>query len=144
MPNKERDPQDSVGNTTLTDSGMYIPTSYGRGYPPRIFTNPNNLSDSDAEVVTSKQPLDSDEDLIDLTQADNTASKQNKNQLPSDWSDEENQCTSGKAEAQLQATPRQPPPGWASWRKKESLPVSEMQKDKSNAQKTKKKSTSII
>ena len=88
------------------------------------------------KVVASKQPSDWDEDLIDLTQADNTASNQNKNQLPSDWSDEENQFTSGKAEAQLQATPRQPPPGWASWRKKESLPVSETEKDKSNAQET--------
>ena len=119
---KTSDPQDSAGNMTSTDSGTYIPTGHGRGYPPRIFTNP---SDSYAEVVASKQPLDWDEDLIDLTQADNTASNQNKNPLPSDWSDEENQCTSGKAEAQLQATPWQQPPGWASWRKKGSLPITE-------------------
>ena len=52
-----RDPQVSVGNTALRDSGMYIPTNYGRGFPPRIFTNPNNSSDSDAKV-SSKQPLD--------------------------------------------------------------------------------------
>ena len=88
---------------------MYIPTRYGKGCPPRIFTNPNDSSDSDAEVIASKQPLDWDEDLIDLTQADNTTSKQIKNPLPSDWSDKENQCPGSKAEAQLQATPRQPP-----------------------------------
>ena len=80
---------------------MCIPTGHGRGYPPRIFTNPNDSGDSDAEVVASKQPLDWDEDLIDLTQAENTASNQNKNPLPSDWSDKEYQCTSGKAEVQL-------------------------------------------
>ena len=28
---KTRDPQNSVGNTTSTDSGMYIPTRYGKG-----------------------------------------------------------------------------------------------------------------
>ena len=125
---KTTDTQDSVGNTTSTDTGTYIPTSYGRGYPPRIFTNPNDSSDSDAKVVASKQPSDWDEDLIDLTQADNTASKKNKNQFPLDWIDEENQCTSGKAEAQPQTTPRQPPPGWASWRKKEKASCYQKQK----------------
>ena len=107
---KTRDPQDSAGNTTSTYSGMYISTGHGRGYSPRIFTNPKDSGDSNAEVITSKQPSDWDEDLIDLIQAD-TASNQNKNPLLSDLSDEENQCTSGKAEAQPQATPRQPSPG---------------------------------
>ena len=113
---------------TSIDSGMYIPTGHSRGYPPRIFTNPNDSGDSDAKVIASKQPSDCNEDLIDLTQADNTASNQNKNPLPLDWSDEENRCTSGKAEAQLQATPRQPPPGLSSWRKMGSLPITEKEK----------------
>ena len=88
------------------DSGMYIPTSNGRGYPPRIFTNPNYVqngindsSDSDAEVITSKPASDWDEDLTDLTQVDDDVSKQDKNPLPPNWSDEENQCTGGKGEA---------------------------------------------
>ena len=129
---KTIDPQDSAGNTTSTYSGMYIPTGHSRGYSPRIFTNPNDSGDSDAEVMALKHPLDWDEDLIDLTQADNTTTKQNKNPLPSDWSDEENQCTGGKAEAQMEATPRQSPPGWASWRREGSLPLTE--KEKSTAQ----------
>ena len=54
---------------------------------------------------------------------DENGSKQDKNPLPSDWSDEENENIGSTAEAQLQATPRQPPPGWASWRKKGRLPI---------------------
>ena len=117
------DAQESVGNTTSTDLGMYIPTGYGKGYPPKIFTNPNYLqnsinnndtSDSEAELLArnSKPAADWDEDLIDLTQVDDAASKEDKNPQPYDWSDEVN--TGGIAKAQLQATPRQPPPGWAS------------------------------
>ena len=70
-----------------------------KGYPPKIFTNPNYLqnsinsndtSDSEAEVLArnSKPASDWDEDLIDFTQVDDDASKQDKNPLPSDWSDE--------------------------------------------------------
>ena len=82
-------------------------------------------SDSEAELLVpgSKPPSDWDEDLIDPTPTENSSNKNNKNKnpLPSDWSDEENLYC--KAKAQLQVTPRQPPPGWASWRRKESLPV---------------------
>ena len=117
MPNKTRDPQESVGNTTSIDSGIYIPTGYGKGCPPKIFTHPNYVqnsinndkSESDAELLASKPTSDWDEDLIDLTQADNTASKQDNNPLLTDWSDKKN--TGDTAEAQPQATPRQPPPG---------------------------------
>ena len=118
---------------------MYIPTGNGRGYPPKIFTNPNyiqnsvNLSDSDAEIVASKPASDWDEDRTDLTQVDENNSKQDKNPLPSDWIDEENENTGGIVEAQPQAIPRQPPQGQASWRRKESLPVTE--KENTNAQK---------
>ena len=100
----------------------YIPTGYGKGYPPKIFTNPNDTSDSDVEFLAShfKPASDWDEDPIDLTQMDD-ASKQDKNPQPYDRSDDEN--TNGIAKAQLQATPRQPPPGWVSWRKEKSLPV---------------------
>ena len=72
-----RDAQESVGNTTSTDSGMYVPTGYGKGYPLKIFTNPNDTSDGDAEFLAShsKPASDWDEDLIDLTQVDD-ASKQ--------------------------------------------------------------------
>ena len=38
-----RDAQESVANTTSRDLGMYIPTGYRKGYPPKIFTNPNYL-----------------------------------------------------------------------------------------------------
>ena len=58
------------------------------------------------------------------------ASKQDKNPQPYDRSDDEN--TSGIAKAQLQATPKQQPPGWGSRRQKESLPV--MDKDKPTPQ----------
>ena len=33
----------SAGNTMSTDSGTYIPTGKGVGYPPKIFTNPRYL-----------------------------------------------------------------------------------------------------
>ena len=121
----------SAGNTTSMDSGTYIPTGYGKGYPPKIFTNPNYLqngienytsSDSEAEtlVTGSKPPSHWDEDLIDLTQTENASNKNNKSKdpLPSDCSDGENLAC--KAKTQLQVTCRQPPPGWASWRRKES------------------------
>ena len=138
MPHQVRakDPHDSVCNTTSTDSGTYIPTGYGKGYPPKIFTNPNYLQDgsntnSDSEVeplaLASKPPSDWDEDLIDLIQNDN-ASHQNTN--PYDVSDEEN--LGGIAKAQPQATPRQPSPGWASWRKEASLPVINKDKPQEN------------
>ena len=115
---------------------MYIPTGDRKGYPPKTFTNPNYLqnginsdtnSDSDAEPLASgpKPTSDWDEDLIDLTKVDN-ASNQNKNPLPLDWSDDEN--LGGTAKAQPQATPRQPPPGWASWRKRQSLLVTNKEK----------------
>ena len=109
------------------DLGMYNPTGYRKGYPPKIFTNPNDTSDSDVEFLAShsKPASDWDEDLIDLTQVDD-ASKQDKNPQPYDRSDEEN--TGSIPKAQLQATPRQPPPGWASWRKKESLLVTHKDK----------------
>ena len=116
-----------MGNTTSTDLGMYIPTGYRKGYPPNIFTNPNDTSDSDAEFLAlhSKPASEWDEDLIDLTQVDD-ASKQDKNPQPYDRSDDEN--TGGIAEAQLQATPRQQPPGWGSWRQKESFLVTNKDK----------------
>ena len=77
----------------------------------------NDISDSETDLLAtnSKPASDWDEDLIDLTQVDD-ASKQDKNPQPYDWSYEEN--TSGIAKAQHQATPRQPPPGWRSWRQK--------------------------
>ena len=56
---------------------------------------------------------------------DENASKQDKNPLPLDRSDDENENTGGIAKAQPQATPRQPPPGWAGWRRKGSLLIPE-------------------
>ena len=118
----------------------YIPTGYGKGYPPKIFTNPNYLQNgvenntsgnSEVEPLAtgSKPPSDWDEDLIDLTQTENASNKNNKSKdpLPSDCSDEEHLAC--QAKAQPQVTCMQPPPGWASWRRKESLPV--ISKDKS-------------
>ena len=70
--------------------------------------------------------------MIDITQTDN-ASNNNKNNnndkhpLPSDEESDwyENLYPhSYQAKVQSQVPPRQPPPGWASWRKKESLPTS--------------------
>ena len=92
-----RDTQESVGNTTSRDWDMYFPTRYRKGYPPKIFTNPNYLqnssnndtSDSEAELLAtnSKPASDLDEDLIDLTQVDDV-SKQDKNPRPYDQSDD--------------------------------------------------------
>ena len=83
---------------------MYIPTRYGKGYPPKIFTSPNFLQnsinndtiDSEAELLAtnSKPSSDWDEDPIDLFQLDDN-SKQDKNPQPYDWSDDE--YTSGIA-----------------------------------------------
>ena len=124
---RARDVQESVGNTTSMDSGMYIPTRYRKGCPPKIFTNPNDTSDSDVEFLAShsKPASDWDDNLIDLTQVDD-ASKQDKNPQPYDRSDDGN--TGGIAKAQLQATPKQQPPGWGNWRQKESIPVSNKDK----------------
>ena len=103
-----------------------------KGYAPKIFTNPNGSnSNSDSEVEPlgsgSKPPSDWDDDLIDLTQIDN-ASHQNTN--PGDGSDEDN--LGSIANAQLQTTPRQPPPGWVSWRKEASPPVDSQDKPQEN------------
>ena len=87
---------------------MYIPTGYGKSYPLNVFTNPNDTSDSDVEFLALHSNPDCDEGLIDLTQVDD-ASKQDKNPQPYDWCDEK--ITGSIAKAQLQATPRQPPPG---------------------------------
>ena len=41
-----------ISNSTSTDSGTYIPTGKGVGYPPKIFTNPKvaeNVTHSDTE-----------------------------------------------------------------------------------------------
>ena len=55
---RAKDPHDSVDNTTSTDSGLYIPTGYGKGYPPKVFTNPNYLqNDSNANSDTEVEPL---------------------------------------------------------------------------------------
>ena len=117
--------------TLLQGTQVHIyPLVMGRGIPLKYLQIPiicrtvsKNDSNSDSEakplVSGSKPPSDWDEDLIDLTQTENASNKNNP--LPSDWSDEENLCC--KAKAQLQVTPRQPPPGWASWRRKGSLPV---------------------
>ena len=98
--------KDSVDSSS-TDSGTSIPTGYGKGYPPQIFTDPKNLDvqkdsnrnsdqpdipniDKYCHTCISKwsrcictPPSDWDMDFIDITQPDKanddkTTSKNNK------------------------------------------------------------------
>ena len=98
MPHQEkaREPHNSVGNSTSTDAGTYIPNRLGKGYPPKVFTDPKYSAaqtdtDNDSETdqlhipflgdycqtciskqsrCTCKPPSDWDADLIDITQPD--------------------------------------------------------------------------
>ena len=115
---REREPQNPVGNTTSTDSGMYIPNSYRKGYSSKIFTDPkysvaqtdtDNYSETDQPNIpflgdycqtciskqsrcTCKPPSEWDADLIDITQPNSPATndKGNGHPPPSDWSNQEN------------------------------------------------------
>ena len=129
-----KDAQESMHSTTSTHLGTYISTRYGKGYPPRIFTNPNYLqnsinndtSDSEAELWQQIQNQLQTGMKILLTLPKQMMLQSKIKSTTCDWSDEEN--TGGIAKAHLQATPRQPPPGWASWRQKESLQVTNKDK----------------
>ena len=79
-------------NPMSTDSGTFITSSYGMGYPPKIFTSPNYVdSGTDIETIPLHIPnldkycqtciskktrcickplLDWDADLLDITQLD--------------------------------------------------------------------------
>ena len=110
------DRTDELHSLVSTDSGSFITSGYGMGYPPKIFTSPNYVeSDTDIETIPPHIPnldeyfqtciskktrcickplLDWDADLIDIIQPESP----NKNErddrqghpLPSDWSDQEN------------------------------------------------------
>ena len=137
MPCQDRakEPQNSVGNTTSTDSSKYIPNSYRKGYPPKIFTDPKYSvaqtdTDNDSETdhphipflgdycwtciskwcrCTCKPPSDWGADLIDITQPYSHANnnKGNGHPPPSDWSNQENGW-SGKTYGKTRASSLKP------------------------------------
>ena len=97
-----------MGNTTSTDSGTYIPNGYGKGYPPKMFTDPKYAAaqtdtDNDSETnplhiqflgdycqtciskwsrCTCKPPSDWDADPIDITQPDSPANNDKGDRHP--------------------------------------------------------------
>ena len=111
-----------VGSVESIDSGMYIQTGKGFGYPPVIFTDSEyaaNLPDSETEgpqiinymgeycedcitkwsrcICRSESDWDDDHNYAVRTQTESPSiAESNEHPIPSNWSDQEN-VWSGKA-----------------------------------------------
>ena len=110
--NSNNECKNPISNSTCTNSGTYIPTGKGMGYPPKSFTNPkvsetithsDTGNDSEVEIpphipfigdycktCISKWPRcickpssDWEENPIDITQTNNPSNKENNNDKPS-------------------------------------------------------------